>query len=70
MRLLSAFLREERGAVTVDWVAVTASVLLLGILVVYAVFSFGVSATVNDVNSTMKSVSIDIAIPAGPDFND
>jgi hypothetical protein len=31
------FLNDERGAVTTDWVALTAGILLLGIIVVYAV---------------------------------
>jgi len=31
------FLNDERGAVTTDWVALSAGILLLGIFVVYAV---------------------------------
>ena len=62
VNFLAGFLSDESGAVTVDWVAVTASVLLLGIMVVYAIFNNGVSELVVEVNNTLgtKFVAVDI----------
>lgn len=61
-KLLAGFLDDESGVVTVDWVAVTASVLLLGIMVVYAISNNGVSELVVEVNNTLgtKFVAVDI----------
>ncbi len=38
------FFRNESGAVTVDWVALTAAALLTGMVVLYAIYSEGWSA--------------------------
>ena len=38
---LRRFVADKSGAVTVDWVALTAAVVIIGIGVVYAVFSNG-----------------------------
>ncbi len=56
------FLSDDAGAVTIDWVALTAGVLLLGILVVYAIFNNGVSTLVSNVNSTLSGVTTNISI--------
>ena len=37
--MFKAYLSNERGAVTVDWVALTAGIMGLGIMVVYAVMN-------------------------------
>ena len=37
--MIKVFTNDERGAVTVDWVALTAGILLVGIMVVYAVMN-------------------------------
>lgn len=37
MTIFTKFLRDDSGAVTLDWVALTAGILLLGIAVVYGV---------------------------------
>lgn len=49
------FLSDEDGAVTIDWVALTAGILLLGIAVIYAIFSEGVDPLVGKINSSLKS---------------
>lgn len=54
------FLIDDAGAVTIDWVALTAGVLLLGILVVYAIFNNGVSNLVSNINTTLEGVAVDI----------
>ena len=52
---IRSFLRDDVGAITVDWVALTAGVLLLGLMVVYAIFNNGVSSLVSSVNSTLEN---------------
>lgn len=44
------FLDDPSGAVTVDWVAVTAGLLLVAIVVVYALYNNRASTLVNSVN--------------------
>ncbi len=62
MTKLTRFLSDDAGAVTIDWVALTAGVLLLGILVVYAVFNNGVSVLVSNINSTLDGVATNIPV--------
>jgi Flp pilus assembly pilin Flp len=61
MTIFTNFLRDESGAVTIDWVALTAGILLLGIAVVYGIFNSGVSSLVGDINSTLST-----AVANGP----
>ncbi len=57
------FLSDDTGAVTIDWVALTAGILLLGILVVYSIFNNGVQSLVTNINSTLEGVSTNITLP-------
>ncbi len=58
MTKFAKFLSDDAGAVTIDWVALTAGILLLGIMVVYAIFNNGVQSLVENVNSTLSAVSV------------
>lgn len=62
MRQIKVFFLDERAAVTVDWVALTAGILLLGIMVIYAIFNNGVSSLVTSIEDTVTDnfVAIDI----------
>jgi hypothetical protein len=62
MTKFTKFLSDDAGAVTIDWVALTAGILLLGIMVVYAIFNNGVSSLVSNVNSTLTGVTTDVSI--------
>ena len=62
MTKFTKFLSDDAGAVTIDWVALTAGILLLGIMVVYAIFNNGVSTLVANVNSTLSGVSSDVTL--------
>lgn len=55
--LVKSMLRDESGAVTVDWVALTAGILLLGIAVVYAIFREGVTPLVEAIGTTLSAQS-------------
>ncbi len=62
MTKFTKFLSDDAGAVTIDWVALTAGVLLLGILVVYAIFNNGVSTVVSNINATLDGVATNVTI--------
>jgi len=64
MTKFNQFIRDEAGAVTIDWVALTAGILLLGIAVVAAIFDNGVSDLVGDINSSLKSANTTISFSA------
>lgn len=63
------FLRDDAGAVTIDWVALTAGILLLGIMVVYAIFNNGVANLVDSINSTLSTVTTDVSTGTVPALN-
>ncbi len=51
---ITTFIRDEAGAVTIDWVALTAGVLLLGIAVVYTIFEAGIDPVVGQINDILS----------------
>lgn len=68
MNKFTKFLSDESGAVTIDWVALTAGILLLGIAVVYAIFNNGVSPLIDSINSNL-STSVTVDVGDTPDLN-
>ena len=56
------FLSDDAGTVTVDWIALTSGVLIVGVIVVYAIYNNGVTSVVMGVNSTLVSVSTDLDV--------
>ncbi len=69
VRRLGKFALCEKGAVTIDWVALTAGILLLGLMVVFAVFNNGVAAAVSDVNGVLTGYENEIDFGDAPVFN-
>ena len=69
MTKFAMFLSDDAGAVTIDWVALTAGILLLGIMVVYAIFNNGVSSLVSNVNSTLSNVTTSVTTGSVPALN-
>ena len=63
------FLRDDVGAVTIDWVALTSGILLLGIMVVYAIFNGGVSSLVASINNTLTTVNTNVDVGQAPNLN-
>ena len=55
------FLRDESGAVTIDWVALTAGILLLGITLVYAIFNNGVGSLATNINSNLSAAGANVS---------
>lgn len=62
--MLEKFVNDTSGAVTIDWVALAAGILLVGMTVVYAIFNNGVGDLARSLNSAMSS--IDAGIETGP----
>lgn len=56
--MLRSFLHDEAGAVTIDFVAITAGVLLLGIALVYGIFNSGVASTASGINAALAGVQL------------
>jgi Flp pilus assembly pilin Flp len=67
MTKFAQFIRDEDGAVTIDWVALTAGILLLGIAVVYAIFESGVDPLVGQINQQLSSSTIDSSVDTSLD---
>ena len=56
------FLSDDAGTVTVDWIALTSGVLIVGVIVVYAIYNNGVASAVMGIDSTLVSVSTDLDV--------
>jgi hypothetical protein len=69
MTKFTKFLSDDAGAVTIDWVALTAGILLLGIMVVYAIFNGGVASLVSSINSTLSTAASGVSVGLAPDIN-
>ena len=55
--LIKTFAADESGAVTVDWVVLTAAIVGLGLAVVTSVRS-GVSSLATDISTSLTSASV------------
>ena len=64
--MFTKFLRDESGAVTIDWVALTAGILLLGITLVYAIFNNGVGSLAKNINSNLKAAGANVSTGTPP----
>lgn len=56
--MIVEFLDDECGAVAVDWVALCAGILALGISVVYSVFREGAEPVVGSINTTLDNTEV------------
>jgi len=56
------FLSNDAGVVTIDWIALTAGVLLLAIIVVYEIYISGASILVSDINSTIDDMTTNLLV--------
>ncbi len=53
----SRFFADDRGAVTTDWVALTAGVLVLTVLATYGIYGAGLAAAVQDTSDILVAAS-------------
>lgn len=68
MTIFTMFLRDEDGAVTIDWVALTAGILLLGIAVVWAIFRNGVEPLVSTIEANLSTAGSGVSTGTAPSF--
>lgn len=64
--MFKSFLFDEAGAVTIDWVALTAGILLLGITLVYAIFNAGVGPLAQNINSNLAAAGTNVVTGTPP----
>jgi Flp pilus assembly pilin Flp len=57
MKLINAFLKDESGAVTVDWVVLTAAIVGLGIAVLMSVGN-GTTSLADKISSSLANASV------------
>jgi len=69
VKLLRFFRSDDTAAVTIDWVAVTSGILLLGIMVVYSIFNVGVSSLTGNLNDTLAAITTDVDVGDAPAIN-
>jgi hypothetical protein len=69
MAMFFDFVADDAGAVTIDWVALTAGILLLAIAVMFAIHNNGVSHLVSDINSTLDRTSTIVVLPPVDNIN-
>lgn len=62
MFVISRFLNDDTGAITVDWVALTAGILLLGIVITFAIYNLGVKSMALTINSELQQIGVDTSI--------
>ena len=60
MTKFTKFLDDTTGAITIDWVALTAGVIMLKLLVVFSIFNNGVSGLASKINSTLSTMDIEV----------
>ena len=67
--MMYQFIKDESGAVTVDWTAVTAGILLLAIGLIYGIFNSGVATASKSINSTLVTTGDAINYNPAPKLN-
>lgn len=66
--MIGKFLFNDDGAVTIDWVSLTAGILLLGIAVVYGVYQGGVLPLTSSINGNLAGAGDNVpgSVALGP----
>lgn len=64
--VLQKFLNDKSGAVTIDWVALSAAVLMVGIAALYAIYTNDFADLVKSVNSAMDTVGVGVSTGSAP----
>ena len=62
MTKFTEFFSDDAGAVTIDWITLTAGILLLGILVVYAIYNGGWSNMAPNINTTLAGTTTNVVL--------
>lgn len=68
--VINQFVSNERGAATIDWVALTAGVLLIGVAMVYSIFNNGVGDTASSISSSLEAAGANVDTGVAPNQGD
>ena len=63
------FLADDDGAITIDWVSLTAGILIAGMITLYAIFNNGVGPLVAETGEAATAMFEDVNLGAVPDIN-
>ncbi len=56
------FVDDDAGAVTVDWITLTAGILLLSIMIIYAIYNYGLPTLVPNINEALAGEPATVAL--------
>ena len=62
MTKFTEFFSDDAGAITVDWLPLTAGILLLGVMVAYAIFNGSMKPMVETYNSSLEGESTGVVL--------
>ena len=56
------FFRSDNGAVSVDWVGLTAGIAVIGVSLTYALFDGGVASTAHSINAALEATNASVSL--------
>ncbi len=62
MTKFTEFFSDDAGAITIDWLVLSAGIVLMGILVTYALLDNGVETMVENFNPTLEGGSNNVVL--------
>lgn len=66
--MFETFLKDEAGAITTDWVTLTSALIIVAIIIVFTLFSGGITPLTNTINEQVESGSEEVCAPVGATF--
>ena len=62
MAKFTEFFSDDAGATTIDWLVLTAGILLLSIMILYSIFNNGVSKMTSNLNPALSGEGANVVI--------
>ena len=62
MAKFTEFFSDDAGAITIDWLVLTAGILLLSIMILYTIFNNGVSTMTSNLNPALSGEGATVVI--------
>lgn len=62
MNKFTEFVSDDAGAITIDWLPLTAGIVLLGVLVAYAIFNGSMKPMVSNYNLALEGDSTNVVL--------
>ncbi|HUF56530.1 MAG TPA: pilus assembly protein [Thermohalobaculum sp.] len=61
--MFKTFLQDETGAITTDWVTLTSALIIFAIIVIFALFSDGITPLTGSINAQIETGSQEFCAP-------